>query len=189
MINITIPRVLGGFNNDTEKFVDLPAITLPPLEHSLIAVSKWEAKYQVPFLKNIQALAQPNHHDKFLYYINCMSTKGEISPETLKQLTADNILEITKYIGDPHSATLPSGSGVGGKGNNKPATAERIYASMVGYRIPAEYARWHLNNLLMLLDVCYENNQDPADKKKGDPTAAMAFYEQNEALRRQGKKL
>ena len=30
MINITIPRVLGGFNNDTEKFVDLPAITLPP---------------------------------------------------------------------------------------------------------------------------------------------------------------
>lgn len=188
MITVTIPRVLGGFNAETEKFVDLPAITLPPLEHSLIAISKWEAKYQVPFLKNIQALAQPKHHDKFLYYVNCMSTRGEIPTETLKQLTAENILEITKYIGDPHSATIPTGGGVGGR-SNKPATAERIYAAMAGYRIPAEYARWHLNNLLMVIDVCHENNQDPNERRKGDPTASIAFYEQNEALRRQGKNL
>lgn len=188
MITITIPRVRGGFNNETELFVDLPAITLPPLEHSLMAVLKWESKYQVPFLKNIQALAQPKHHDKFLYYVSCMSTKGEIAPDILKQLTSDNILEITKYIGDPHSATIPSGGSVGSS-SNKPATAERIYAAMAGYRIPAEYAKWHLNNLLMVIDVCHENNEDPNKKRKGDVSASMAFYEQNEALRRQNKKM
>lgn len=186
MINITVPK-RTVLNNETEKFTDIPEIVLPPLEHSLMAIAKWEARYQVPFLKNIQVLAQPKHVDKFLYYISCMSTKGEIPMETLHCLSEQNILDITAYIGDPHSATLPYGTSSGGSG--KPATAERIYASMAMYHIPMECQKWHLNNLLMVIDVCRENNEDPSKKQKGDPSSAMAFYEQNEALRRQGIKL
>lgn len=186
MLSITIPKKVG-WDTETNKFVDLPAVKLPPLEHSLIAISKWEAKYQVPFLKNIQTLATVKHIDKFFFYVNCMSTKGEIDPELIGRLSEENIKDIAGYIGDPHTATVPSASR--GKPGGKVVTAERIYAQMAGYGIPHEYARWHLNNLLMVIDICRENNEDPKERQKGDPSSAAAFYEQNERLRKAGKAL
>lgn len=185
MLNINISAT-AAFDNATEKFVDLPSVQLPPLEHSLMAIAKWEAKYQVPFLNNIKALTQPKHFDKFLYYVSCMSTKGEIPMEVLRRLNAENLTSISEYISDPHSATLPKG---GGKGSNKPPTAERIYGSMVSYRIPHEYSRWHLNNLLRLIDICAENSEDPSKRSTPDYSAQAAFYEQNERLRRNGLSL
>lgn len=49
MLTIVVPET-ELFDNTTQKFVTAPTITLS-LEHSLIAISKWESKYKVPFFK------------------------------------------------------------------------------------------------------------------------------------------
>ena len=38
------------YNEKTERFIEVKPTTLT-LEHSLIAISKWESKYHIPFLK------------------------------------------------------------------------------------------------------------------------------------------
>lgn len=190
MLNLNIPAH-EHWDNHEERFIRRDEVTLPPLEHSLIAISKWEMKYRVPFMKSVESLHQSRHSDKFLYYINCMSTRGEIPEEVLKRLGSEELLTITKYIADPHSASIISG-GRGGKkgGSKKPVTSERIYALMACYRIPHEYAKWHLNNLLAVIDICEELNEDPKKRRnRSDPSATAAYLEQNEKLRKAGKPL
>lgn len=182
MLTIVIPET-ELFDNNTQKFVTAPTITLS-LEHSLMAMSKWESKYKVPFLKNLEYLSQQRHFDKFLYYISCMSTKGEIQKSVLERLTIDNLKTITEYISDTHSASLSSG---GSMGNSKtPITSERIYALMACYQVPPEYAKWHINNLLIVINLCSEMHEDPKKRKHSSPSATVDFYEQNEKLRKQG---
>ena len=183
MLVLEIPKT-EMFDNDTETFYTAPLFSLS-LEHSLIAISKWEERYKVPFLKNVERLSQPKHYDKFLQYINCMSTKGEIPMENLLRLDADHFKQISEYIADPHSATIPSGRT---KGGGKPLTSERIYAAMAGFGIPDKYAQWHLNRLLMVINICGENNEDPS-KRKPDNSATDAYIEQNEQMRRAGMDL
>lgn len=182
MLTIIIPEA-EVFDNDKQSFYTAPNVILS-LEHSLIAISKWEAKYKVPFFKSVAALAQQQHLDKFLFYINCMSTKGEVPYATLIRLNVENIKEITEYIADPHTASM---SGRGSKGTDKkPITSERIYALMAMHRIPCEYAKWHINNLLMVINICAELSDDTNKKRVGDPADTQSYIDQNEALRRAG---
>jgi len=175
------------FNNVTETYYTGDAFTLS-LEHSLISISKWEAQYKLPFLKLVDSLGQTKHQAKLLFYVKCMSTKGEISDDVIVRLRADDFKKISEYISDTHSASISSGPATSRKGG-KAVTSERIYALMACYHIPAEYARWHLNNLLMVINICAEmNDSDPKGKKKNrsDPSATAAYYEQNERLRKAG---
>lgn len=182
MLTITMPKT-ELFDNDTQSYYTAPFTTLF-LEHSLIAISKWEAKYKVPFFNSIKALAQQQHYDKFLYYVGCMSTKGDIPYATLLRLDVENIKEITEYIADSHTASI---SGRGSRGTDKkPITAERIYALMAMHRLPCEYARWHINNLLMTINICAELSDDSNKKRVGDPADTQSYIDQNEALRRAG---
>lgn len=184
MITIVIPET-EYYNDETQTFFMAQETTLY-LEHSLIAISKWEARYKVPFLKSIEHLAKPQHQDKFLYYVNCMSIKGDIPKDVLVRLDPINLKNIVDYISDPHSATVLTG-GSGGNGRGPVITAERIYASMAGYRIPHEYAKWHINNLLMVINICAEMNEDPKKRKRQNPKEMTdAYYAQNEKLRKEG---
>lgn len=186
MLTIHIPEQ-ETFNNVTETFHKLPQLPPLHLEHSLIAISKWEAKYRVPFLRSVEYLSADKHKDKFHYYISCMSTKGELSQEVFERLTSENFLEITKYIADPHTASIISSSSFskGGGGKHVP-TAERIYAIMAVYRIPHEYSKWHINNLFAVIDFCREYNEDPKKRKAASQDDVKAYYEQNEKIKNMG---
>ena len=181
MLIISVPET-EMFNNNTEKFYTAPPFTLY-LEHSLIAISKWEEQYKVPFLKSIEYLAQPKHQDKFLYYVNCMSTKGEIPKENLMRLTNTEISEITKYMAESRSATVSNVSK--GGGNKKPVTSERLYAAMACFQIPDKYSQWHISRLLAVIDICQEMNEDPK-KHVGSSSDTRAFIQQNESMKRAG---
>lgn len=189
MITIELPA-REAFDPIAEVFCDLPKLPSITLEHSLIAIAKWEAKYKIPFLKSVEHLGAQKHKDKFLYYISCMSIKGDLSDEVLGRLTADDIKKITEYIADPHTASiLPSGSRGGGRSSRNVPTAERIYAMMAVFRIPYEYSRWHINNLLAVIEYCREYNEDPSKKKTPSQDDVIAFYEQNEKMRKMGMAL
>lgn len=160
------------FSEDKQEFVNSVSGTLM-LEHSLLSISKWEAKYHKPFLP------RPNTKDtktpeEMFYYIECM-TINNVDPDIYYGLTNEHIKEIGKYIADPMTATTIS-SQQNGKRNNEIITSELIYYWMVVHQIPFECQKWHLNRLLTLIQVCNIKN---APSKKMDKRSIL---NQNRAL-------
>ena len=154
------------YNEKTERFIEVKPTTLT-LEHSLIAISKWESKYHIPFLKEDEKTPE-----QIEYYFKCMTINQNVDPNVYKGITAQQQKEILDYIKDPMTATWF------GDDNNKPGkgrgrkqeviTSELIYYWMVALQIPSEYEKWHLNRLLTLIQVCNSYNQPPKKMSKNE---------------------
>lgn len=143
------------------------------LEHSLISISKWEAKYKKPYLTE-----EPKTAEEALDYIKFMTILNpnkELSDEVYTHLTFENMKQIERYIADPMTATTFR-KDAGPPHTRKITTSEEIYYSMAAYGIPFECAQWHFNRLMVLLQVAALKNSDP---KKMSPAEIMA---QNKAL-------
>ena len=150
------------WDSENEVFVRVPGGVLM-LEHSLISISKWESKYHKPFLaqdKNDQKTA-----DEMRYYIKCM-TMNTVDPDIYNGLTMNDVQMIADYIADPMTATTvnmgPSKSNV--RRRHEIITSELIYYWMVAYQIPFECEKWHLNRLLMLIQVCKVKGSEGENK-------------------------
>lgn len=143
------------------------------LEHSLLSISKWEAKYHKSFLKSVQNKDISNSEIK--YYIQCM-TVNTVPSSIYNGLTRENIDEIFEYISDPMTATIIRTMPSRGPKNNEVITSELIYYWMVVHGIPFECQKWHLNRLMTLIQICNVKN---APSKKMSKRDIMA---QNRAL-------
>lgn len=154
------------FDDVTQRFINVKSTVLT-LEHSLIAVSKWESKYHIPFL-----LEGEKTPEQIEYYIKCMTINQNVDPNVYKAITLSQQQEILDYIKDPMTATWFSDDPKGGKGKgrnkNETITSELIYYWMVALQIPSEYEKWHLNRLLTLIQVCNTYNQPPKKMSKSD---------------------
>lgn len=157
MLQIKIPEQ-EFWNDSSEEFIPIKETNLV-LEHSLVSLSKWESKWCKPFLTN-----DPKTTEETLDYIKCMTLTQNVSPEVYKYLTKDNILEIKKYIDNPHTATTFYSNQNGPK-SKEVVTSELIYYWMTALNIPWEAQKWHLNRLLTLIRVCQIKNAPP--KKMG----------------------
>lgn len=159
-LTITIP---GGelFDNDTLKFTDLPDTTLV-LEHSLISISKWEAIWLKPWFDE----KSDKTNDQLYSYIQCMTIKGNASDEIIERITAQEYRRVMQYIDNPMTASTVKRKKKNNS-SNQFLTSELIYAWMVEYRIPWESQKWHINRLLMLINILDELNasQDPKNKR------------------------
>ena len=90
MLTITIPEQ-ELFNELTNEFVRTKAHTIQ-LEHSLVSLSKWESKWNKPFLsKDDKTIEQT------LDYIQCMTITQNIDPMVYRFLTDENIRDINDY--------------------------------------------------------------------------------------------
>lgn len=158
-----------GWDEKNEQFVSMPSTTIV-LEHSLISISKWESKWHIPFLGKAQKTPE-----QILDYIKCMTITPNVKDEVYNQLTKKDIDNITAYINDPMTATTVTTHG-GKKSSREIVTSELIYYWMVALEIPFECQKWHLNRLMMLIQVCSAKNQP--DKKMGKRGTAQ----QNAAL-------
>lgn len=143
------------------------------LEHSLIAISKWEAKWKKPFINNADQLTD----DEFLDYIRCMII-GDDSVD-LHRLGVTEFNKIKEYMNDPMTAVTFSKRG--GDSSEKIITNEEVYSWMADLRIPFSCEKWHLNRLLTLIEVCNLNHQEP---KKMSRKETMAMYKRLNAERR-----
>lgn len=154
--------ILGGemYDETSQSFITIKPTTIA-LEHSLIAISKWESKYHIPFLTE-----EEKTKEQLQYYFECMTITPNVDPNIYKTMPSWQVEEIMDYIKDPMTATWFGDSGTKGKGTNKSTviTSELIYYWMIVQQVPAEYEKWHINRLLTLIQVCNVKNA-PNDKK------------------------
>lgn len=154
MLTIEIPDQ-EFFNEETQEFFTMKGQTLQ-LEHSLVSLSKWESKWNKPFLSKEDKTAEQT-----IDYIKCMTITQNPKPHIYNLLTDKNILEIKNYIDAPMTATTFSNVNQGH--SREIVTSELIYYWMISLNIPMKCEKWHLNRLLTLIRVCNIKN-GPAKK-------------------------
>lgn len=174
MLRITVPG-LEYWDEQKEEFVTKKEQTLQ-LEHSLVSLSKWEAKWCKPFLSKKSDMSNEEMFD----YIKCMTVTPNVDPEIYSRLTSKNISEINDYINSPMTATTFF-EDKRAKKNKETITSELIYYWMIAHNIPSEYQKWHLNRLLTLIRVCNIKNSPPKKKSRKE---IMSEYAALNAARR-----
>ncbi len=161
MLKIEIP---GGeyYNEKTNEFIYTKGVTLA-LEHSLVAISKWESKWKVPFLDEKEKTLEQT-----IDYIKCMTITQNVSDEVYKNIPSQVLQIILDYIKDPMTATWFREDQLKKKpGQRKQiVTSELIYYWMVAYNIPEKYEKWHLNRLITLIKICEIKNTPPKKMSK-----------------------
>lgn len=160
MLTITIPAT-EYYDEKTSSFDSTKERTIS-LEHSLISISKWEAKWHKPFLTNNNKTSE-----EIVDYIKCMTITQNVDPLVYRVLTADNFKQIEKYIDDPMTATWFNERETKSR-NKEIITSEIIYYWMISFNIPFECQKWHINRLLTLIRVCNIKNQPPKKMSKNE---------------------
>jgi hypothetical protein len=158
MLRVTIPA-MEVYDENRNEFVVLKEQKLV-LEHSLVSLSKWEAKTHKPFLTN-----EDKTIPEMIEYVKCMTLTQNVDPSVYNRLTNANLKEIGDYIQDPMTATWFSNKKTASH-SREVVTSELIYYWMVALQIPFECQKWHLNRLFTLIRVCNEKNQKPKKMSK-----------------------
>lgn len=164
-----------SYDESSQKFVDLEQYTLV-LEHSLVSLSKWESKYEKPFLG-----PQAKTNEETLWYIDAMRISPADPPDYSK-LLPEHFAAINEYVNAKQSATWFTEK-QNAKRSRETITAELIYYWMISLNIPLDWENRHLNRLLTLIRVCNEKNQPP--KKMGPREVRERQRQINEQRRAQ----
>lgn len=168
MLTIQIPAS-EQWDEQKQEFISIKSQELR-LEHSLVSLSKWEAKWQKPFLSKSGTTPE-----EMLDYVRCMTLTQNVSPLVYSHLSAENIKQIRDYIDSPQTATTFHNLNERGTAGEQ-ITSELIYYWMVSLQIPFECEKWHLNRLITLIKVCSVKNE-PAKKM-----SKKALHSQNSAI-------
>lgn len=149
------------FDEDKEEFVKLGGFAVQ-LEHSLVSLSKWESKFEKPFLTK-----DPKTDVEALAYVECMILTPDYPQDILMRLTEDDIKRINAYIDAKMSATWFNEQGPQRR-SSEVITSELIYYWMLSFQIPSECENWHLNRLFNLIKVCSIKNAKPKKMSRAE---------------------
>lgn len=161
MLRITIPGV-EQWDEVKQEFIYTKEQTLS-LEHSLVSVSKWEAKWHKPFLSKSDKTIEET-----IDYVRCMTLTQNVDSQIYNYLTNDNISQVNQYIAEPMTATWIQEEKGKPTPMRKQITSELIYYWMITLNIPMECQKWHLNRLLMLIRVCNAENKPRKKRSNGE---------------------
>ena len=174
MLRITVPA-REFFDEERQEFVEVKEHTLT-MEHSLISISKWEAKWKKPYFQNDKE--HPRTVEETIDYLRCMTiTPSNVDSIVYRAMTKENIEAISDYINDSMTATTITRNVTSSHARKQVVTSELIYYWMIAQNVPTEYEKWHINRLLTLIEVCSIKN-DPKPKKMN----RAAIARQNKAL-------
>ena len=151
------------------------------LEHSLVSLSKWEAKFKKPYLSDTEKT-----DEEIMYYIKCMTITQNVDPAVYKLLNKNDLKAINDYVMDSMTATWFSDNRKKVEGqpptpqSKEIITSELIYYWMISYQIPFECQKWHLNRLLTLIRIC--NVKEKQANGKNGKMSKRDILSQNRAL-------
>ena len=131
------------------------------LEHSLVSISKWEAKYHKPFLSK-----EDRTNEEIIDYIKFMTITQNVDPNVYRLINNEHIKAINEYISNPMTATWFSEVKSPAKRSNEQITSELIYYWMTAFNIPFSCEKWHLNRLMTLIRICNLKSQPPKKYSK-----------------------
>ena len=124
-------------------------------EHSLLSLSKWEARTKRAFLGR----GQKTHQEMIDYYQDMLIDR-EVDRNLVYRLPPEDLDALSNYIND--SQTASSVNQDDGKPQNEVLTSELIYAWLVLSEIdfhPTE--TWHVNRIMMLIQIVNVKKQPP----------------------------
>lgn len=158
---ITIPA-REFYDPQKNEFTEVKEQTIV-IKHSLVSLSKWEAKWHKPFLND-----NTKTWEESIDYIKCMTLTQNVDPNVYDAITPELFAEINSYIDDPMSARKFRDEE--NNSRREVITSELIYFWMISLGIPMECQKWHLNRLLALIRLCSIKNTPP---KKGNTTSML----------------
>lgn len=161
---ITIPSINDKWDEAKEEFVTIEGRTIT-LRHSLVSVSKWEAKWHKAFLSKTNTKTQ----EELIDYIRCMTLEEDVDPELYLYIPESEMERIQVYLEDSHTATTINYSNAKPRPGRDPVvTSEVMYYYMISLQIPFECENWHFERLRMLIQVCNELNKEAEQEAKSN---------------------
>lgn len=148
-MTVVIPDI-NLFDDEKQMFIKVKGETFK-IEHSLVSISKWEAKWHKPFMSKEQKT-----DEELCDYVRCMTLTQNVRPEIYAYIPPIVMNSIIEYINDPMTATTIKRKQ--SKKQTSIITSEVIYGWMIGLNIPVEFQKWHLNRLMTLIEVVNEQN-------------------------------
>lgn len=167
MLDLVVPGA-EVYDDEANEFNTVGDVVLQ-LEHSLLSMSKWESKFQKPFLSDEKKTVEET-----VYYIRAMIISPIYPSDIVQRLTEDNMQEINGYIESPQTATTFHDYGNKQVGGRSIITSELVYYWMVTYNIPFETETWHLNRLLTLIRICNAKNSKPKQMSRAEAARQRA---------------
>jgi hypothetical protein len=167
VLKITIPGE-EYWDDEEEKFF-YSKDTVLEFEHSLVSLSKWEAKYQKLFLTNTKKT-----EEEMFGYIEAMLMTPDVGPEVLYNLKEEHIVAIDEYINNPMTGTTFSNMPQQSAQTSERISSELIYFWMSQYQIDKDCENWHLNRLFTLIRVHHAKTQKPQKMSKQARISKMA---------------
>jgi hypothetical protein len=144
-------------------------------EHSLLSLSKWEAKHKKAFITDKQKT-----HTELIDYFECMLLPPVLDTTLVLRLSPEQLDQLTEYMNDSQTASsVPVDKNK--KGTGEIVTSELIYYWMVALTIPFEAETWHLNRLMMLVQIANFKQQPP---KKRSVSETMSDWKKLNAERK-----
>lgn len=175
MLKITVPGD-EAFDDSDETFTTVGDVDLE-LEHSLVSLSKWESKFEKPFLGK-----EDKTSEEAIGYVKAMTLTPDVPDEVFKRLSEENLKTINSYLDAKMTATFFSDDSASPK-TGVVITSELIYYWMTVFQIPFECEHWHLNRLFTLIQICNLKQDKP--KKMSRSEIQARNRELNEQRKRQ----
>lgn len=148
-------------------------------EHSLLALSDWEAEHKKAFFGR----SEEKTPAETISYINYMLLDDDPPGGLANRLSIPDYQTIAEYINDARSATWfredPQA-----KGQQEIITSELIYYWLVQFRIPFHPVEtWHFNRLMTLIKIAGVKQSKP--KKMSKSELADHYRKLNEQRRKE----
>lgn len=147
---------------DEEKNEFISDVFVLELEHSLVALSKWESIWEVPFL-----VEQEHSDEEILSYVECMVLNEELPPEAFAKLDETHFAAVNEYINKKATATWFTEVQPEAK-SGETITSELVYYWMTAMGIDWQAQYWNINRLFTLIKVCNLKNADPKPMSRSE---------------------
>lgn len=166
----------------TNEFISIPAMELS-LEHSLLSVSEWEAKYCKPFFSTEKTTEELSDYIAMMI-VEPKDLTTISSEELVYFLTTEHRREIQNYISSPMTATTFRSDDRRSSQSREFVTSELVYYWMTVNNIPFSCETWPINRLLTLIRICGVKNSEQQKKSSTPKTSTYASRKAANAARR-----